>query len=63
MVVSDEALSRIVTSGETPRVLGLRAGMRDALEAVKYNGWLTIEDGGLPLEDFRKRLDLIIAGK
>jgi len=37
--------------------------VRDALESVKYSGWLTIEDGGLPLEDFRKRLDLIMAGK
>lgn len=37
--------------------------VRSALEAVRYNGWLTIEDGGLPLEEFRKRLDDIIAGK
>ncbi len=37
--------------------------VRSALEAVKYNGWLTIEDGGLPLTEFRERLDLIIAGK
>lgn len=37
--------------------------VRDALDAVKYNGWLTIEDGGLPLPEFRKRLDDIIAGR
>lgn len=37
--------------------------VRDALEAVKYNGWLTIEDGGLPLTEFRSRLDDIIAGR
>jgi hexulose-6-phosphate isomerase len=37
--------------------------VRDALEAVKYNGWLTIEDGGLSLTEFRSRLDDIIAGK
>jgi L-ribulose-5-phosphate 3-epimerase len=37
--------------------------VRKALDDVGYNGWLTIEDGGLPLEDFNKRLDLIIAGK
>ncbi len=37
--------------------------VRDALEAVGYNGWLTIEDGGLPLPEFRRRLDEIIAGR
>ncbi|MCX7825564.1 MAG: sugar phosphate isomerase/epimerase, partial [Verrucomicrobiae bacterium] len=37
--------------------------VRQAIEDVGYNGWLTIEDGGLPLEEFSRRLDLIIAGK
>jgi hexulose-6-phosphate isomerase len=37
--------------------------VRKALDEVGYNGWLTIEDGGLPLEEFNRRLDLIIAGK
>lgn len=37
--------------------------VRQALDAVGYNGFLTVEDGGLPLEEFNKRLDLIIAGK
>ncbi|MBI5397533.1 MAG: sugar phosphate isomerase/epimerase [Verrucomicrobia bacterium] len=37
--------------------------VRKALDEVGYNGWLSIEDGGLPLEEFSKRLDLIIAGK
>lgn len=37
--------------------------VRSALEAARYNGWLTIEDGGLPLSEFRKRLDEIIAGR
>lgn len=37
--------------------------VRQALEQVGYNGWLTIEDGGLSLEEFNRRLDLIIAGK
>jgi L-ribulose-5-phosphate 3-epimerase len=37
--------------------------VRRALDEVRYNGWLTIEDGGLPQEEFSKRLDLIIAGK
>ena len=37
--------------------------VRKALDEVGYSDWLTIEDGGLPLEDFSKRLDLIIAGK
>jgi len=37
--------------------------VRKALDDVGYNGWLSIEDGGLPLLDFSHRLDLIIAGK
>jgi hexulose-6-phosphate isomerase len=37
--------------------------VRAALDDAGYNGWLTIEDDGLPLEEFNKRLELIIAGK
>ncbi len=37
--------------------------VRQELETVGYNGWMTIEDGGLSLEEFSKRLDLIIAGQ
>ena len=37
--------------------------VRKALEDAGYNGWLTIEDGGLPLEEFSHRLDRIIAGE
>jgi hexulose-6-phosphate isomerase len=37
--------------------------VRKELDAVGYNGWLTIEDGGLPLEVFSERLDKIIAGQ
>jgi hexulose-6-phosphate isomerase len=37
--------------------------VRKALDEVGYNGWLTIEDGGLSLEEFNRRLDLIIAGQ
>ncbi|MCS7304080.1 MAG: sugar phosphate isomerase/epimerase [Thermoguttaceae bacterium] len=37
--------------------------VRKALDEVGYNGWMTIEDGGLSLEEFSRRLDLIIAGK
>ncbi len=37
--------------------------VRKALDDVGYNGWLTIEDGGLTLKEFNDRLDLIIAGK
>jgi hexulose-6-phosphate isomerase len=36
--------------------------MRQALDDVGYNGWITLEDGGLPLVEFRERLDKIIAG-
>jgi len=37
--------------------------VREEIDKIGYNGFLTIEDGGLPLEEFRRRLDLIIAGK
>jgi len=37
--------------------------VRQALDDAGYNGWLTIEDSDLSLEEFSKRLDLIIAGK
>ena len=37
--------------------------LRQALGDVGYNGWLTIEDRGLPPREFHKRLELIIAGQ
>ncbi|MCR4414392.1 MAG: sugar phosphate isomerase/epimerase [Thermoguttaceae bacterium] len=37
--------------------------VREEIEKIGYNGFLTIEDGGLPLKEFSHRLDLIIAGK
>ena len=37
--------------------------VRQAFDDVGYNGWLTIEDGGIPYPEFSKRMDLIIAGK
>jgi hexulose-6-phosphate isomerase len=37
--------------------------VRKELDAVGYNGWMTIEDGGLSLKEFNDRLDLIVAGK
>jgi L-ribulose-5-phosphate 3-epimerase len=37
--------------------------VRAALEEAKYDGWASIEDGGLPLAEFKKRFDLIDAGK
>lgn len=36
--------------------------MRQALDDVGYNGWITVEDNGLPLPEFAERLDKIIAG-
>jgi hexulose-6-phosphate isomerase len=36
--------------------------MRQALEDVNYNGWITVEDNGLPLPEFADRLNKIIAG-
>ena len=37
--------------------------VRKALDDVGYNGWMTIEDGRVSLEEQSKRLDLIIQGK
>jgi hexulose-6-phosphate isomerase len=37
--------------------------VREEIDKIGYNGFLTIEDNGLPLAEFSKRLDLIIAGK
>jgi hexulose-6-phosphate isomerase len=37
--------------------------VRQALSDVEYDGWASIEDGGLPLEEFARRFDLIAAGK
>ncbi len=37
--------------------------VRQALEDVGYNGWLTNESGGLSLQELSTRFDLIIAGK
>jgi hexulose-6-phosphate isomerase len=37
--------------------------LRQALEAVNYNGWMTIESNGdIPFEERNRRLDLIISG-
>jgi L-ribulose-5-phosphate 3-epimerase len=37
--------------------------VRKALDEAGYDGWGTIEDGGLPLKEFARRFDLIAAGK
>jgi hexulose-6-phosphate isomerase len=37
--------------------------VRRALDEVGYDGWATIEDGGLPLAEFSHRFDLIAAGE
>jgi len=37
--------------------------VRLALSEVGYDGWATIEDGGLPLAEFSRRFDLIAEGK
>lgn len=37
--------------------------LRQALESVNYNGWMTIESNGdIPFEERNRRLDLILAG-
>jgi hexulose-6-phosphate isomerase len=37
--------------------------VRRALDEVGYDGWATIEDGGLPLAEFSRRFDLIESGE
>lgn len=38
--------------------------VRQALESIGYNGWMTIESNGdIPFEERNRRLDLILAGK
>ena len=38
--------------------------VRQALEAINYNGWMTIEsNGGISFEERSRRLDLILAGQ
>ena len=37
--------------------------VRKSIDEVGYDGWATIEDGGLPLAEFNKRFDLIAAGE
>ncbi|MHB8521485.1 MAG: sugar phosphate isomerase/epimerase family protein [Limisphaerales bacterium] len=37
--------------------------VRRALDDAGYDGWATIEDGGLPLAEFSRRFDLIEAGR
>ena len=37
--------------------------VRESLDKIGYNGWLTIEGGGLTIEEHSRRLDQIIAGK
>lgn len=37
--------------------------VRTELDKIGYNGWMTIESGGLSVEEHSRRLDLIIAGK
>lgn len=34
-----------------------------ALDKAGYKGWMTIEDNGLSLTEFRQRLDLIVSGR
>ena len=57
-------------NGQDGRFVDIRDGsvnwpaVRQELDKVGYNGWMTIEgSGGLSLEERGKRLDLIIAGK
>jgi hexulose-6-phosphate isomerase len=37
--------------------------VRKALSDIKFDGWASIEEAGLPLAEFNRRFDLIIAGK
>lgn len=37
--------------------------VRKALDDINYNGWGSIEEGGLPLKEFARRFDSIAAGE
>jgi L-ribulose-5-phosphate 3-epimerase len=37
--------------------------VRKALSDIKFDGWASIEESGLPLAEFNRRFDLIIEGK
>jgi hexulose-6-phosphate isomerase len=37
--------------------------VREALEEVDFDGWGSIEESGLPLKEFSRRFDLILAGE
>ncbi|HEY2588785.1 MAG TPA: sugar phosphate isomerase/epimerase family protein [Tepidisphaeraceae bacterium] len=37
--------------------------VRKALDDINYNGWGSIEENGLPYEEFARRFDLIMEGK
>ncbi len=56
-------------NGHGGRFCTLREGsidwpaVRMALDAIGYNGWLSIEENNLTPREYSKRLDLIIAGK
>ena len=41
---------------------GSALSVRQALDDVGYNGWITVEDNGLPLPEFNDRLNKIIEG-
>ncbi len=66
--VKDFKLNAADPNGEG-RFVDIREGsirwplVRGALEKIGYNGWMTIEGGGLSVTEHSQRLDLIIAGK
>lgn len=37
--------------------------VRQALDDINYNGWASIEEGGLPFTEFARRFDVIAEGK
>jgi hexulose-6-phosphate isomerase len=37
--------------------------VRTALSDINFDGWASIEEGGLPLAEFNRRFELILAGK
>ena len=66
--VKDFKLNPLDASGEG-KFCDIRDGsvrwpvVRAALEKIGYNGWMTIEGGGLSMAEHSQRLDMIIAGK
>lgn len=60
---------KLNANGHDGRFCSIREGsvdwpaVRKALDEIGYNGWMTIEGGGVSVEELGKRIEMIVAGK